>query len=370
MSSFTTSYGVKLSSGTVGSAQRGAVQDENRPDLVIFDDIEDRVTLRSAVITKAIWDNCEEARTGLAKDGSCIYLANYISERGNVHKLVEKLKDKLITPIRENGLSTWPERYSLEDIEKIEQEADDFQGEYLCQPSASRDVLFDREKVEKQVAREPIKELAGFRIYRNYDPSHRYAGGADVAGGVGLDSSTSVFIDFDTLPWQVVATSDNNTIKPDTFGDELARQGNIFGTCLLAPEKNNHGHMTIGRLKQIYDTNKIYTTERKKDIIDTDYQPKEYGWNTNAATKPSMLFALAKAIEDGLIELNDSRLIAEARSYTRNDLMDADIDPRLTTRHYDLLVACAIALQMNEHARAKKIVEWREKEVFDKYTVL
>ncbi len=66
MSSFTTSTGVKLIAGTIGQAQRGAVQDESRPDLVIFDDIEDRTTLRSAVITKALWDNLEEAKNGLS----------------------------------------------------------------------------------------------------------------------------------------------------------------------------------------------------------------------------------------------------------------------------------------------------------------
>jgi hypothetical protein len=96
MSSFTTGTGVKLRAGTVGMPQRGDIQDENRPDLVIFDDIEDRLSLMSAVMTHKIWQNIDEAITGLSKSGGAIYCCNYVSEAGNVHKLVQKIKNKMI----------------------------------------------------------------------------------------------------------------------------------------------------------------------------------------------------------------------------------------------------------------------------------
>jgi hypothetical protein len=63
-----------------------------------------------------------------------------------------------------------------------------------------------------------------------------------------------------------------------------------------------------------------------------------------------MLMDLRKAVEDGHLELSDPDLIAELRSYTRDDLMDRDEDVRLTTRHFDLLIAAAIAWQMRHHA--------------------
>ena len=102
MASFTTATGVKITAGTVGTEQRGQLQDDARPDFILFEDFETRKTLRSAVETKSIWDNMEEARTGLSKDGGAIYNCNYLSERGNVHRLVEKTaenKQVLITPI-------------------------------------------------------------------------------------------------------------------------------------------------------------------------------------------------------------------------------------------------------------------------------
>jgi len=343
--------GVKVVAGTVGQNQRGAVQgfeEASRPDFILFDDIETRSSLRSAVKTRMIWDNMQEAIDGRALGGRTVYLANYISERGNVHRLVEKVKNKLIVPILENGKPTW-DRFTLEQIENIKQKAEDWEGEYLCQPSASKDVLVSREEIDKQVTIQPIKETAGFKIFKEYSPSHRIAGGADIALGVGLDSSTSVFIDFDVIPAQVVATYHSNTIKPDGFGDELARQGRIYGECLLAPEKNNAGVATIGRLKQIYPLQRIHATRKKLETIQAP-SLTELGWDTNSFTKSKMFNDFAEAVENGWLALNDEDLIREARSYTRNDLMDREVDVRMVTRHFDLLTAACIAWQMKDFA--------------------
>jgi hypothetical protein len=355
MSGFTTNTSIKVQAGTIGSSQRGDVQDEARPDVIVFDDFEDRLTLRSAVITKTIWDTMEEARTGLSKDGSSIYLANYISEQGNVHKLVEKIENKIIIPIIENGVPTW-NRYSVEDINLIKKEADDFEGEYLCKPNASKDIYFDREILEKMEVRQPIKEVAGFKIYKQYDSSHRYAGGQDVAGGVGLDSSASAFIDFSTIPAQVVGTFHSNTILPEAFGDEIYAEANIFGGCLVAPENNKYDQ-TILKAKQLGA--KLYTHPKGK-TAKTIYQGNptyQYGWETNSLTKSKMMADFRKAVNDGLVALNDLDLIKEAKAYTRNDLIDKSPDPRdvsISTRHFDILTACAIAWQMKDLAEANQ----------------
>ena len=349
MSVFTTSTDIKVASDTVGTDQRGDIQDESRPDFIIHDDIETRKSLMSAVVTQSIWLNMEEARTGLAKNGGSIYLCNYISERGNVHKLVQKIENKLIVPIEENGEPTWPERFSKEDIASIKKQAEDYEGEYLCKPSAGKDVYFDRDSVDKQVSRQPIEEIAGLKIFRKYDPSNRTAGGMDIGGGVGLDSSTSVYMDFDCYPIQVLATYKNNEIKPEAFGHEIARQGKRFGECLVAPE-NNKFDSVITILKQTYPLHAIHQSQKAGPRI-INQVPTEYGWQTNGATKPMMLSEFSQAIERGIIELNDPDLIAEARSYTAGDLMDREVDPRLTTRHFDLLIAACIAYQMNKYVR-------------------
>lgn len=352
MGSFTTATGVKLLADTVGTDQRGQLQEESRPDWVIFEDFETRKSLRSAVQTQTIWDNMEEAKNGLAKGRSAVYNCNYISERGNVHKLVErrdKMNRVLITPIKdENGKPAW-DIYTIDEINQIEKDADDFEGEYMCKPSASLDVIFDRETLDNQKPAIVKREVANFKIYHEYNPSHRYGSGHDVSGGVGLDSSTSVFIDFDVFPCRVAATFKTNSMKPDIFGYEIIRQANIFGGCLVAPEQNNHGHATIAILKQGYEN--IFSRQNKDTEKENDpNKQKEYGWHTNGATKPKMMFALKKAVEDGQLLLSDPDLIREAMGFSRDDLMDKEVDPRLATRHFDLLIACAIAWQMKDYA--------------------
>ncbi len=355
MSSFTTSTGVKVIADTVGTDQRGQVQEDARPDFIWFEDFETRKTLRSLVETKAIWDNMEEARTGLAKDGGCIYTCNYISESGNVHKLIGK-EDKqnkvLIVPILKDGEPAW-DYYTKEEIDQMKKVDEDFWGERMCKPSAGKDVLFNRETVERQISKDPIRETAGFKIYKEFDPQHRHGSGHDVAGGVGLDSSTSVFINFDVIPAQVTATFHSNEIKPEAFGYEIKRESDIFGGCIAGIE-NNKFDATIQVAKQ--ESVNLYMTEGKPTATNSS-PPSNYGWNTNSLTKSRMLLSFSKAVEDGLIDLNDPDLVAECKSYTRNDLIDNVKDSRLTTRHFDLLIAACIAWQMKDHARVIKPIQ-------------
>jgi hypothetical protein len=360
MASFTTTTGIKVVAHTIGTDQRGAIQDESRPDFDWYDDFETRLSLMSAVTTHKIWDNMEEARTGLSKDGSSEYTANYISERGNVHRLVQKIDNKMIVPIEQAGVPTWA-RYSLDDLARIKRDAEDYEGEYLCRPSATKDIYFDRESIDKQVPKPIIDEIAGLKIFKKFNPANRVCSGHDVAGGVGLDSSTSVFLDLDCFPVQVIATYANNEIKPDVFAHEIARQGKRHGENYVAVEKNYGSTLDI--LKTIYPQREIHMTRSPspKVIIQT---PREYGWDTNGATKPMMMSDLAKAVEDGLIDLNDPALIAEARSYTTGDLMDREVDVRLTTRHFDLLIACAIAWSVRSFVKKKvgpALDEWYNK---------
>ena len=360
MSVFTTAALVKVQAGSVGTEQRGDVLEEARPDYVWFDDFETRRTLRSAIVSNAIWDNMNEAKDGLSTNGSVLYNCNYLSERGNVHRLIQKYKGHaLITPIKgrvENnlhidGLPTWPSLYTVSEVEVRLRNAEDPAGEYLCVPSAGADIFFDRKTLEKQENKSPMRTVADFKIFHEYDPSHRYGSGHDVSGGVGLDSSASVFMDFSTIPTKVVGTYVSNTIKPDTFGHEIVHQSDRFGTPIIAVE-NNKFDICIGVLKT-KDVN-LFFTEVDETRVGLSPRTRYYGWNTNSDTKNKMLYSLKKAVEDGHLELSDPDLIAELRSYTRDDLMDREDDVRLTTRHFDLLVAACIAYQMRNYAEVRR----------------
>lgn len=366
MSVFITSTGIKMESDSIGTDQRGAVQSESRPDYDWYDDFETRMSLYSAVTTHKIWQNMEEAKTGLAKGGASEYTCNYISERGNVHRLVLRTEQryKMIVPIgqKKNGkwIPAWL-RYSHDDIAYMEKHEDEFDGERLCKPSASKDIYFARDAVDKQsewnivngvrqaIEKEPYDEVNSLKFWKKFSPMNRTISGVDVGGGVGLDSSTNVVIDLDCVPAQVIATYANNEIKPDAHAHVVAKQNKqYFGACYTAIEKNFGSTNDI--FKTLYPSEKIHKTQRTENKIKFA-KSTEFGWETNGLTKGQMLEDLDKAIEDGLLDLNDPALIAEARSYTTADLMEVNIDPTMTTRHFDLLMACAIAWHNRNHVR-------------------
>lgn len=346
MGSFTTSTGIKVTHESIGTDQRGAVQEAARPDFDWYDDFETRMSLYSAVTTHKIWQNMEEAKTGLAKGGTSEYTCNYISERGNVHKLVLRTEERYMMNIpigvKKAGkwIPTWV-RYTHDDIAYMETHEDEFAGERLCRPDASKDVYFARDAVDKQIATDPYDEINGLKFFKKFRPENRVVSASDVGGGVGLDSSTNVVIDLDCIPAQVIATYANNEIKPDAHAHVLAKQNKqYFGACYTAIEKNYGSTNDI--FKGIYPTDKIHKTERGEDKIKF-VNAIEYGFESNAHTVPLIMAEFCKAVEDGLISLNDAGLIAEVRSYTTSDLMDGEQDPRMTTRHFDLLRAAAIA---------------------------
>ena len=361
MNSFTTSTGVKIVATTVMIDQRGANQEESRPDFIWFNDFETRLTLYSGVETMKIWANMEEARTSLEKGGGCLYTCNYISEQGNVHKLIkERLSHRkriMITPIYDVKTKTlsWPERYTWSDIEAMMEDDEDFQGERMCKPDASKDVYFDRDVLDRmdQFVRLPLKDVGGFRIYKEYVPAHRYAGGGDVAGGLGLDSSATAFIDFSPSVAEVVACFDSNTIGPEAFGDEMYSQGNRYGGCILAPENNKYDQAVL-KIKML--GGHLYQMPPRKIKTNTP-PPSIYGWTTTQLSKSQMLDSLRDAIRDGLIIIYDRRLLDELKSFTRNDLIEVIRDPRKTTRHFDLVMALAIAWQMKDYAQVKREVK-------------
>lgn len=346
MSSFTLANGRKYGSGTVGQVQRGHVQDAYRPDWIWFEDVEDSSTIRSMVQTQNIINKIDEAIQGMSDDGTYVVTANYISEEGTIEWFKQKKNiHTRITPIIDgSGSPTWG-KYALEKIDKIKADAEDWEGDYLCDPTKSDNNFFSRERVEELISRasNPSREEDFIKFWDDYKHYHRYGIGGDTAEGVGEDSNAMVLWDFDSN--LAVATYHSNTIAPDLFGYEMAKLGRMFGECVLAPERNNTGHATIAALRQ--DEYPNIFVEVVSDKI-TEKHTEKLGWGTDRRTKPQMWFDFKKDFDDGVINIRDLELLKEIKSYTK-----ADFNERTTgvvTRHFDLLTAAVIGWQMKKYA--------------------
>jgi hypothetical protein len=335
---------IQINAGTVGQQHRGHLQGANRPDFLIFDDVEDKESIRSIIITTGIIDRCDEALSGMATDGSYVVVGNYISKSGIIQWFLNKSVTRLIQPILDdNEQSTWKEAFNEEVIKKCKENTNDWWGEYMQDPERSESSYFDLPKITEamQTARAPFKTMHGVKYWATPEPGHRYAIGADVGEGSGKDASTMVVMDFTTN--EVVATYINNTIPPNLFANELLRLGAEFNFCVIAPERNNNGVAVIENIRE-YPAVYQELSSGLRSIRRTD----RMGWYTSKKSKPIMFDELRRDFNKGDVVVYDIDILKEMRSFSYGDITESE--KSLVTRHWDILTALAIANQMRKHA--------------------
>jgi len=202
--------------------------------------------------------------------------------------------------------------------------------------------MFDSNQLDEMMKRVKTGRVEEDWIF--YEPQiegHRYALGVDVAEGVGQDSSTIVVVDFTEKKPTVVAEFESKKIAPDILAYEVKRGATKYNDAIVAVERNNHGHTTIATLKGIYPN--LYTEVREDKVSDT--VTEKLGWLTTGASKPKMLYELKEALNQGNLEIPSRYIIEELRSYDKEDLSVTKFKPD-QTRHWDRLMALAIAFQM------------------------
>ncbi len=207
---------------------------------------------------------------------------------------------------------------------------------------------FNQEILKDIECKEPLYKAGNWTIFQEYKEGHIYIAGADVAEGVGQDSSTCQVLDLTpAIPVQV-ATYSNNNVAPDTFGYELKNGLSRYNFPYLGVERNNHGHATLAILKQVYPLEQLYIENRTAHKTKSAEDVKKFGWLTTGASKPKMTFDLAKALEDGILKIVDSKTKSELRSFDKEENYKVRFDPE-ETKHYDLVIALCIAWQMRKH---------------------
>jgi len=180
MGSFTMSCGVKLLSSTVGKTQRGQVQDAYRPDWIWFDDIEDRESADSDTKTSNIISKVDEAVQGLSVDGGYVCTANYITDLGVIQNMISKNVVVSITPLlNENEEPTW-DYFTKEKCTKIRLDAEDWYGEYMCDPVSGADREFKREYFNSIKMSEVFNKK--YRLFLTIDSAVKKDEGADFSG--------------------------------------------------------------------------------------------------------------------------------------------------------------------------------------------
>jgi phage terminase large subunit-like protein len=122
ISNFVTENGIRVEAHSTQESVRGRIHLDQRPDMLIADDIETNKTKDSEAYTKQVRDHISEALAGMSPDGSILYLGNYITEAGNIQYLLDRAKTdhKLRirnVPVMVDGVPSWPAKYAVTDIE-------------------------------------------------------------------------------------------------------------------------------------------------------------------------------------------------------------------------------------------------------------
>jgi hypothetical protein len=399
VSNFVTTNGIRVEAHTALTPMRGRLYQHYRPDFVLRDDLENAITADSPAVTEKIIKLLDEAKGGMAAHGASLTVGNFIIEEGTmgyIRKSVSRSggRVRFIPIVYPNGEISWPDKYVKTDAEaaeansgisdpirrKVSLESKKrelnaggrrvYEVEMMLDPVAAGSPFFDREIIDDLLSRAkpPKDDKAGFLIWHSYNAAHRYGIGADTAKGNGGDHATSVVIDFATAPARQVASYANNMIPADLFAHELKRHGDHYGTCLIGPEKNSEsGGSCLTTLKMIYPVDQIYRQVPLDKIHDRPLGSGELGWETNHATKYTILNDFRSAVEDGQLIINDERILKEMRSFTHTAADElGSMRQGHATNHFDLLMAAAIAWEMRKHARTKQVASDYQQPEYEK----
>lgn len=373
LGSFITENGIKVEAHSTQESTRGRLYKNKRPDAYLIDDFENLKTIDSQAIMGKIRDHIDELRAGLANGACVLYLGNVLKEDGVVSYIADLLKKNPDTALVRNipvvdiyGKVSWPDKYVKTDVEahKVNETIADpkkrkisletkrrqlgdavYSREMMNTPGVAGDYVFDRERIKRDMTRcfDPIKTIGGMKIWIDYIPDHKYGIGADTAEGTGNDANASAICDFNRYPNAIVATFEDNKMKPNVFGIELMKEGNYYGEALVCPELNNTGWAVVAKLQDIYEN--IYQREDKTKI--KNQQSNEYGLRKHIGNRYMYISAFATAYTNGEVEVFDLALLKEMYNYTKDDLNRMNAEEGVT-RHFDKLQAASIAYFMKE----------------------
>lgn len=379
MQKFTTRTGVTYAASSAIKTKRGAVQadistdgeiDVKRPKQLILDDIENENTVKSYVITQNIRDVFNAAIEGLDQTkGFTVCTANYLSLRGNINYLINKYKDNpraflLNIPIHDGiGEPLWTAKYCKTDAERDEllaqgvakvsietkrRESDNFNTEYLNNPSRSRVYfednvvsLLDEENLIEENMRVEHTEARGDGLLTIEPPRSNaaYVMAVDAAKGNGGDQSAFTVFKTTGLRYEEVANFYSKYVSPEDFAPLAAGIATKYNHALIIPENNYPGNEFIAFLRPIY--NNIYKVE--KGVNEAGEKEYDFGIHTNLKTKPEMFLHAKQLFLDELVKVRSRIAYDQLLEYPADDVLTVKQQDG-SGGHFDLLMSFVIAL--------------------------
>lgn len=216
---------------------------------------------------------------------------------------------------------------------------DQFRQEFECEFLGSSNTLIHPAILSKLVWRDPEAMQHDVRIYKHPVPKHVYALLVDVSEGLGLDSSSFVVVDCSAVPYEVVATYDNNMMSELLYPTLLANAGAYYNDASILVE-TNIGSQVVNILHQDLEYENVVTTKqngRKGTTIGSFGNQQRLGLKNTKVTKKIGCSNLKSLVESNKIVLNDYKLIQQLYTYVVDkNTYNAE------EGHHDDLVMCLV----------------------------
>lgn len=143
------------------------------------------------------------------------------------------------------------------------------------------------------------------------DPDEDYAIGGDVAEGLENGDRSSFDVVKKSTGEQVAHWF--GYLDAELFAQLLAHVGKWYNTAFIGPERNNHGHAVIQKLREVYPHRSIYS-EQYLDRDHDDETPK-LGWLTTAQSKPVIIEGLKSLLRENASGVRWIGTINELNTY-------------------------------------------------------
>lgn len=362
MSSFTLATNVKVKAFSLLQEHRGNQQgdeESSRPDFHWVDDPETSNTIQSSVITNNIWTRWQEAYNGLSRDGVELISCNHISKTKNIQKIIKRsilspyihIVDKVplvYDLVIKNGkmISGTPSwDFTKEEIEQIYKDADDFWGEYNCDPKGSTDSYFNEDMLALHPTITPILEvgeyqggrLHGWTYLYKRQKGDKYIISMDTAGGKG--GNYAVILILNQTKGRVEAFYCDRWTKPDKLTHLAIDKAIIYNDAMIIPEMNFNGEVIAYILKERRYYNYFIGEKYSNDL---DKQVEAIGVYMTTNVKTMMFSMLNKAINNFTLLIPSLTIKEELILFPREyvEMVKAEDEE---IGHFDLTMALAIA---------------------------
>ena len=143
------------------------------------------------------------------------------------------------------------------------------------------------------------------------DEAEDYAIGADVAEGLEHGDRSSLDVIKRTTGEQVAHW--HGHLDAERFAHLLAHIGTMYNKAYIGPERNNHGHAVLQKLRELYPVRRIYAEEYLDR--DSDDDTPRLGWLTTKQSKPVVTEGLKTLLHHGCSGIRWIGTITEMTSY-------------------------------------------------------